>query len=112
MATMKLLIRIAQVLLAIAALNEAYGVALVLGLSAFGGNKPSLQNIVESLVSILIFCFIIFLLQRYYEHKARVQAGGLSGRRFFGIALSGLSVAALIGFALVVLIVIMALTHL
>lgn len=108
---MNVLIRIGQVLLALAALNGAYGLALYSGLSALGGQSPSWPKVVGSLVSILVYCFIIYFLQLYYEQRTRPQAGGIGGRRFFGIALSGLSVAALIGFAIVALILVLAFFH-
>jgi hypothetical protein len=68
-ALMYVLIRAGQVLLALAALNGAYGLALYSGLSALGGQSPSWPKVAGSLVSMLVYCFIIYLLQLRAENQ-------------------------------------------
>ena len=94
------LIRLAQVFLGLTLLNGAYGLALQLGFSPLSGKRPTLWNIIGSIVTIITLGVIIFLLQRYYE--IRNKKASTDARMFMGVALTSTSVAALIGFMVVV----------
>lgn len=107
---MNILIRIAQILLALAALDGAFGLTLRLGLSAtFGSNLPTALDIMGTIVSIAVYGLAIYLLQRYYNHRnGRLTTAG-EDRRFAGIALTSVGIAAATGFAVVALIIVLAL---
>lgn len=101
-----------QVLIAFTALSAVYGLALNLGLtSAFGDESPSLWNVIGSVVSILAYGVILLLLQRYYEYRNGRQVA-VSAKRYAGIAATGASLAAFIGFVVVVLLIAMAFSRL
>lgn len=105
------IIRISQVLLALFALNGIYGLALQLAFSPLSsGQKPSVWYIVGSIVTALTLGIIIFLLQRYYE--IRNSQSNTSIKKFFGIALTGASIASIIGVSVVILIIMLALLSL
>jgi len=77
-------------------------------LSAEG--KPKLSYTVGSVVSIILLGFIIFLLQRYYELNSNSQTS-VSSKKFLGMALTGVSIAALIALSVAILIVVLALLN-
>lgn len=109
---MNAVIRIAQVLLALFALNGIYGLATQLSLSPLSsGQKPSTWDITGSVITALLSGFIIFLLQRYYEIRNK-SLSNIGPKRFLGIALKGASIAALIGVSIVMAIMILALMNL
>lgn len=109
---MNVIIRIIQVLLALAALNGAYGLAVQVGFSSVSDkSKPSLWNVVGSVVTVLVLGCIIFLLQRYYELRNKSQTR-TNVSTFMGVALTSTSIAALIGFSFVILIVAIAVVSL
>ena len=108
---MNAVIRIIQIFLALFALNGMYGLALQLAFSPLSGQRPSAWNTLGSLVTTLTLGFIILLLQRYYEIRNK-SLSSISTKTFLGIALTGASIAMLIGLSVVVLIVVYAFLNL
>lgn len=104
---MNLIIRIAQVLLTLSALDNVYSLALLIGFSDLSGdNKLTSWNILGSLVSAAIFGFIVFLLQRYYEARNQSQTV-VSGKSFSRVAIVGAVVVGVIGFLIPALLIIL-----
>jgi hypothetical protein len=104
---MKLFIRVIQIVLVFEGLSQAYAATLATGLSAYGGQGFS-RSIVGAAATILTCGLIVFLLQKYIEHKYSAQTVTVSAKKFLGLSLLSLVVVASVSLGIVALLLILA----